>query len=294
MHQHRFAWGIGRNCLVVVAIFAIFPQNATAQILQSMRDSVRGDGDSPETDPDNCRSKNQGLSWGKNREEDDDSFFNYVGKLVLSAPYTIPIVVLHDENDLKFAKFPYDDHDGFLFKESEQSVEKSVHDALKGPSYSIRLRTEYGNNFDRVDRFNTQFLLETESRFGFKASTTALSERLANGRDTLWLGDGNIVYRFAQSPRAQFRSGIGMNLLADKQKTNLGVNFTYGADFFPKKPWVFSTNVDAGTIGNAALFRFRSTAGVVIRRMEIYTGYEFLNIGKAHTNSLILGVGVWF
>ncbi len=57
-------------------------------------------------------------------------------------------------------------------------------------------------------------------------------------------------------------------------QTDLGFNFTYGADFFPAKPWVFSAVLDAGTHRQAGLFRFRSTAGVVYRSVELYSGYE--------------------
>ena len=103
-----------------------------------------------------------------------------------------------------------------------------------------------------------------------------------------------MTYRFAQSDFGQFRAGLGINWLNDPSQTNLGFNFTYGADIFPAKPWVFSAVLDAGTLGHAGLFRFRTTAGVAYRSVELYTGYEYTDIGSVHWNGLIGGVRLWF
>ena len=134
-------------------------------------------------------------------------------------------------------------------------------------------------------------LISTASRFEFDARFQHLAERLADGgQDQLWTGDCNVTYRFAQSEFAQFRAGLGINWLNDPTQTDLGFNFTYGADFFPAKPWVFSAVLDAGTLGHAGLFRFRTTAGVVYRSVELYSGYEYTDIGSVHWNGLIGGV----
>ena len=52
--------------------------------------------------------------------------------------------------------------------------------------------------------------------------------------------------------------------------------------------------LDAGTLGHAGLFRFRTTAGVVYRSVELYTGYEYTDIGSVHWNGLIGGMRLWF
>ena len=137
-------------------------------------------------------------------------------------------------------------------------------------------------------------ILETTSRFGIDASFHYLSERLPEGDDHLNLGDCNLIYRFAQSSRAEMRVGIGANWLNDSTRTDLGFNFTYGGDFFPCKPWVLSAAIDGGTLGHAGLFRFRTTAGVIFNRFEGYAGYEYLDIGSTQDNFLIGGVRVWF
>jgi hypothetical protein len=87
---------------------------------------------------------------------------------------------------------------------------------------------------------------------------------------------------------------LGANWLDDQQETNLGFNFTYGADFFPGNPWVVSSAIDWGTLGHAGLFRFRVTGGAVFHGIEVYTGYEYLDIERTDSNALVTGLRFWF
>jgi hypothetical protein len=122
-----------------------------------------------------------------------------------------------------------------------------------------------------------------------------LEERLSDGsHDALLIGDGNLVWRFAQGTWGEFRIGLGLNWLNDSDRTDVGFNFTYAADFYPRKPWVLSTVIDAGTLGKAGLFRFHTTAGVVVHGIEPYAGYEYADIGRTHWNGLIAGLRFWF
>jgi hypothetical protein len=160
--------------------------------------------------------------------------------------------------------------------------------------WSCRLRTEYADSFGDFSRIGGHMLLESTSRFGLDGSFAYLHERLpGGGTDQLALGDFNIVFRFAQNERVQFRSGLGVNWLDDETDTDFGFNFTYGADLFPLRPLITSATIDWGTLGHAGLFRFRTTAGVVFVGIEAYTGYEYLDIGSTQTNSLIGGVRIW-
>ena len=161
--------------------------------------------------------------------------------------------------------------------------------------FAIRFDADYVDAFDNLDRVNGHVLISTASRFEFDARAQYLAERLADGgHDQLWNGDCNVTFRFAQCDLGQFRLGLGMNWLSDPAETDLGFNFTYGADIYPANPWVFSTVLDAGTLGHAGLFRFRTTAGVVYKSVEVYTGYEYTDIGTVHWNGLIGGLRLWF
>ena len=161
--------------------------------------------------------------------------------------------------------------------------------------FAIRFDADYVDAFDNLDRLNGHLLISTASRFEFDGRFQHLAERLSDGgQEQLWTGDCNVTYRFAQSDFGQFRTGLGVNWLTAPGQTNLGFNFTYGADIFPAKPWVFSAVLDAGMLGHAGLVRFRTTVGVVYRSVELYTGYEFADIGTVHWNGLVGGIRLWF
>ncbi len=92
----------------------------------------------------------------------------------------------------------------------------------------------------------------------------------------------------------QWRAGLGFNWLDDEQATDFGFNFTYGVDVFPVRPLVLSAELDWGTLGSADLFHFRTTAGMIVWHVEVYTGYEYRDIDRTQTSALIGGVRVWF
>ncbi len=112
--------------------------------------------------------------------------------------------------------------------------------------------------------------------------------------DALNLGKADITFEIARSERALFRFGLGTNWLADSRETNFGFNFDYAVDFFPHKPWVLSAEFDAGTLGNTHLFHARTTAGVLWRQTEAFSGFDYLDIGRVNSGSLIAGVRFWF
>ena len=91
---------------------------------------------------------------------------------------------------------------------------------------ALRLDAEYVATFDRLDIFDAHLLLSTASRFDVAASWNHLEERLpGGGRDKLSLGDCNLVYRFAQTGWAEFRTGLGVNWMADSGDANFGLEF---------------------------------------------------------------------
>ena len=88
--------------------------------------------------------------------------------------------------------------------------------------------------------------------------------------------------------------GLGFSWLDDGQRTDYGINFTYGVDLFPRRPWVLSVDVVCGKIGREVLLRARTTAGVLLWGLESYIGYEYLDIGRIRCNNLVAGACVWF
>jgi hypothetical protein len=249
----------------------------------------------------------------------------------VASPYWGPYALLGDDLHTKayFPSFPYENVPGYMIPAGSGIVidsydranpdlssragnaddpllkymEKPLnpyHDADGSPSvnprnWSGRIRFEYADAFDETSRMGSQMLLSTSSRFGLDMEMNRFREDLGGPAvDELWLGDFNFVYRFAQSERAQFRTGLGINWFDDPIQTDIGFNFTYGADFFPQKPWILSATLDWGTVGSAELFRFRTSVGLIIHRVEVYSGYEYLDIDNSQINALMAGLRVWF
>jgi hypothetical protein len=278
--------------VAVVSLLLTFPRASSADdSLQTIRDDVR---DAPPSEPSSPKKNDSG--GGSQGEDAASSLFAPVfGPLVgagmigvgmaVSSPIWGPITVLDDNYSPGFfPHFPYEDSSGYI-----------THDSSNSLLWAVRVDGEYANDLNRLDSVGGHLLLETSYRFGLEAGGRQLDERLCDGQiDRLAIGDANLVFRFAQADWAEFRTGLGANWLADRQATNYGFNFTYAADFFPRNPWVISSVIDAGTLGYAGLFRFRLTGGAVFHGVEAYAGYEFLDIGRTPTNSIVTGLRLWF
>ncbi len=265
---------------------------------ESWLDTVREDVRSDHPDPAPRRQKNDHdpdpTHFHFHFHDDEES--NGLHKLAgwfsfycLTSPIWGPHMAVGDDLGIEgaFPRFPYaQDQPGYMQIGAAPGV---------GRRFAGRFRTEYAADFDDLQWISGHLLLSTSSRFGLDTGMSRFEESLpGEARDRLWLGDLNLVYRFAQSPRSQWRVGLGMNWLDDPIDTDYGLNFTYGFDFFPRRPWIFSTEIDWGTLGNAELFHFRTTAGAVFRRLESYVGYEYWDIDRSQTNALITGLRLWF
>jgi hypothetical protein len=229
------------------------------------------------------------------------------GNLLYDSTREQPVVAADQMAGKKFATTPETD-DISLLQRDGRSSEKSITDEnCLSPGYmsllplpfqktwECQVQADYLEDFNTINGISGQILLETTSRWGVKASVHNFWENLPEGRsDNLAIGDCNLVYRVAQGQRGLMRMGLGANWLNAQSQTDFGFNFTYGGDFFPRKPWVISSGIDWGTLGHAGLFRFRTTAGVIIRNFETYVGYEYSDIGTTQNNFFISGVRIWF
>ncbi len=267
---------------------------AQENVLDTIREDVRTPSPGPRPaearSAERCRDQETYTRQDPESDAADDSWMGvlYLGGAAATSPFWGPFALLGDDFGVQgyFPRFPYDHTRGYMMIDDFPSRPRQ---------WAARLDAEYVENCRDPHAFGGHLLVSTSSRFGFAGSLARLEERLARGgRDQLWLGDANLVFRFAQSQRAEFRAGLGMNWLDDATQTDLGFNFTYGADFFPRKPWVVSSTLDWGTLGHAELFRFRATAGIVVHGVEVYAGYQYLDIDRIQTNGLVGAVRVWF
>jgi len=225
-------------------------------------------------------------------DDEDSGLYDIVGWFAaycITSPIWGPHCAVGDDLSVEgfFPRFPYEGHWPGYMRIGVPST--------AGRRFAGRFRVDYADNFDDLERIGGHLLVSTSSRLGLDTELSRFEESLHGGaHDQLWLGDCNVVFRFAQSPRSQWRAGIGFNWLDDPIDTNFGFNFTYAFDFFPRRPWVLSTELDWGTLGEAELFHFRSTAGVVLWSLESYVGYEYWDIDRSQTSALVAGVQMWF
>ena len=157
-------------------------------------------------------------------------------------------------------------------------------------TWQTELGFEYSDSFEDLARLGGHFRLSTTSRFDLESNWNTLWEPTVRGNDSAALGDVDLLVRFAQSDRFQFRSGLGANWFDDHQGVVGGFNFHYGIDFYPARPWHFTTLIDLGEIGKAGLIHARTTAGITYQRWEVYTGYDFRKIGSVEFQGPVAGV----
>lgn len=175
---------------------------------------------------------------------------------------------------------------------------------LLGNSTAVRVSTEGSYIDPDMQRYSLAFLLSTHHRFEIGTEWHLFRERLPVGEinpsggssvDTLAMGtiDGSLL--FAQSPRSQFRAGLGVRTLLDSADGNeYGINFMYGMDFYPGRPLVISMRGDLGTVGEAAVARARATLGVMLGHVEVYGGFDKTWMTDANLGGgPVLGVRLW-
>ncbi len=304
-------------CAVLCLLALSVATTAGAGELHGLRDNVRLDPTPAPAPPPAPRPDPPARRYDDEWYEDDDpwgDFFDDEPGLAclltvgaFTSPFWGPHCIIDDgwvaEN--YFPRFPYHDVPGYMVDANWPSkmlfdadaaddldVERSLSQFRR---FSARLRTDYGTNFDDLNRWGSHLLVSTTSRWGLDTEIIRWREDLPGGTyDELWMADCNLVLRFAQGPHMQWRTGLGFNFLDDELGTESGFNFTYGVDCFPVQPWVFSATLDWGTLGDAEQFRFRTTAGVVLWRVESYVGYEYYDLDSTHFNTLISGVRLWF
>ena len=80
-------------------------------------------------------------------------------------------------------------------------------------------------------------------------------------------------------------TATGLNWLTDDFDTNFGFNATYGAEWFPAKPWVLNSSMDWGRIGATSLLHLRNTVGITKSGWGVYAGHDYLRIADNSIHS---------
>ncbi|MBW3539220.1 MAG: hypothetical protein KY476_03035 [Planctomycetes bacterium] len=163
------------------------------------------------------------------------------------------------------------------------------------PTFFGRVRGEYGDDFDNQNRIGGSLLLRSQGSLGLDTEWNYRRRDLPFSRhDKLWTGDANIVYQLAYVQMVSMRGGAGVTWLHNDGELDAGFNFTYGADVFVNRPWLFSGEVDWGRAGGESVFHARGTLGYVLGVWEAYGGWDYYEVGEQAFDGFVAGVSLWF
>ncbi|HUG89645.1 MAG TPA: hypothetical protein VML55_02350 [Planctomycetaceae bacterium] len=163
------------------------------------------------------------------------------------------------------------------------------------PRFFGRLRGEYADDFDTHSRIGGSAHLRTSRVLGFDLEWNRRERERPFGRDErLWTGDANVVFQLVNVKMISMRAGGGVAWSSDDDRARTGVNLTYGADFFVSRPWLMTLEVDFGRISGESLTHARGTIGYVMGQFEVYTGWDWFELGDRSSDGLIGGVTLWF
>ena len=265
---------------LVTFIVAALTTSASAQTLERMTSEVR------EPEKRSTHDRADHADHADYCEDDEPGFLEAMaGRLFLTAastPFVVPRAALNDAGGAGFfPKYPYGWHDGSLLFDEDHA---GAHSSL------LVFQGDYGNDFDALSQAHGRIFGERDTRIGFDSEFFYRREQLRPGTDDLWHGDFNLTYRFAQSEHWQFRAGLGVNWLSDDRDTNFGFNTTYGAEWFPVKPWVVNSSLDWGRIGSTSLLHLRNTIGITRSGWGVYSGHDYLKVADDDIHSWIAGI----
>jgi hypothetical protein len=294
-------------CLLPVLLLIVLTRPVQAQTLNQLRSEVRVKDPEPPSRPSNYDHHDDHHDHHHGDDDYDDGYslediglLGLLGGAVVTAPFWLPMSLADDNLGRPgyFPAHPYQYDVGYML------IHPNEYSGISGPrlpfTYAVRARSDYGTNFSGLDWVGGHVLAEFSTRFGAESDFRFYQQDILSSnsnqpqRDTAWLGDANVFFRFAQNDYVQMRSGVGINWLSDQQHTDVGFNFTYAGDFYLTKPWVISAEFDWGLLGDETLLHTRLTTGLTYRGLEAFVGHDFIDIGKFQSNSLIAGLRVWF
>ncbi|MCO6458709.1 MAG: hypothetical protein J5I93_25665 [Pirellulaceae bacterium] len=299
-----------QSLLLPAAVFAGILLSSVApcpaqQTLVELRETVRAadEPDEPpaESSPRKRRQRRDHSAFDDDCEDDQDDFWGalltpflapavWFGAATVTSPFWGPVRLLEDDYDrlAYFPAYPY---------EPEVPGSLLIDPWLSGQPrpWNLRVRGDYMDDLSGLSSWGGHVLWETTPRWGLDAELRRRREDLPAGEsDQLWTGDANVLFRFAQSPHWQLRAGVGINCLADEHKQDLGINFTYGGDWYPVRPLVFSAELDLGRLGRATYFHGRFTGGIQVQRYELFCGYDYYDVGTVQIQGLVSGLRITF
>jgi hypothetical protein len=139
--------------------------------------------------------------------------------------------------------------------------------------------------------------LQLPYRFEIDSRVSMLTDVFEHPAQVGSTGTTHLSYRFAQSQRFDFRTGLGMRMFT-LDALRLGFDLMYAVDSYIAQNVVLRIELHMGSLTQAFVGQARSTLGVMFGPAELYAGYDHTSyISEGSTARLggpVLGVRAWF
>jgi hypothetical protein len=134
----------------------------------------------------------------------------------------------------------------------------------------------------------------TPVRLELDATLHGLLEPLPDASvDRATFGNAHLAIRFAQNEHVQFRTGLGYQQYADAQGVEPGIDFSYGFEAELGAHMILDVEGDLGSAGHAFVWQARATLGAMIGPVEVYGGYDHIEIGDVPLGGPAVGIRAW-
>jgi hypothetical protein len=134
------------------------------------------------------------------------------------------------------------------------------------------------------------------ARFELSGSVSLLHDVVEQPTQRATMAFAHLTYRYAQMRRVAFRTGIGARLFF-ANAPRAGVDLFYGVDGYFARRGTLRVDLHGGSLGTGGLLAVRATVGVMLRRVELYAGYDHAAVYGPSRETLsgpLLGARAWF
>lgn len=171
-------------------------------------------------------------------------------------------------------------------------------DETRGPRAAtgrFQLNSEFGSDVDGIFRQRHGLWLESTAPVGIQLRASHLLESLPDGSDDeLFLTDGHLFFRVATLNSWQAHVGAGVRLLLDPRggEPTPGFGGLVSVEGYPAAPLTVRGRIDAGNLGPALFLEGEANVGVMLKRLELFAGYNAMRISPVVFHGPLLGLRV--
>lgn len=208
----------------------------------------------------------------------------------LTVPWNLPR--RFDDPRLEgYAPYPFADGPALL-----RSVEPGDADAELPRRVALDVAAESGFLLEGVVPVSVTLRAHLPLRFELNTAISLLSDVYEQDVEHATVASAHVLYRHAQTRRAELRSGFGARLYVG-DVVRAGFDVFYGIDGYFARRGIVRVDLHGGSLGRAFVGEARLTLGVMVRRTELYAGYDhtaFFGETASRLGGPIAGVRTWF